>query len=106
MKPWILIVLVALTLEAAAQSKGVYAIIPWRDNDPFVFCTEGPSTEGDNHWWIPIDPASGTWLPTGLPYNQPNYVSLAYYMAICPQGGGNRSDWKGARPANMVPYKH
>lgn len=106
MKPWILILLAVLAFEAAAQSSGVYAYIPWRANDPFVFCTEGPSTQGDNHWWIPIDPASGTWAPTGLPYNQPNYVSVGYYMALCPRGGGNRSDWTGAQPANMVPYKH
>lgn len=105
MKIWMLILLTASAFEVAAQSTGD-PYIPWRSNDPFVFCTEGPSTQGDNHWWIPIDPASGTWAPTGLPYNQPNYVSVGYYLAICPRGGGRSSDWTGTQSANMVPYKH
>ncbi len=106
MKTWIVAVWVVLAFDVSAQSSGVYVPFTWRGGDPFVFCTEGPTTESDNHWWKPIDPTSGTWAPTGLPYNQPNYASVAVYMAICPQGGGSRRDWTGTRPANMDPYKH
>ena len=68
--------------QMAAADDAYYAYIPWRSNDPFVFCKYGPPP---SHCWKPIDPISATWVPTCLPYTQPNMTSVAYYVQVCPQ---------------------
>ncbi len=96
-----------------AQDSGFYKTIPYRDNDPFVFCTEG--LKGWNKCWIPLDPASGTFMytfecdepnPKGRPWSSDDRESLRYYQMVCPmalRSGG----WggKGGSAANS-PYPH
>lgn len=72
----------ARAAQMAAADDAYYAYIPWRSNDPFVFCKYGPPPE---HCWKPIDPISATWVPTCMPYTQPNMASVAYYVQVCPQ---------------------
>lgn len=73
----------AMAEQEAAADAAYYAHIPWRSNDPFVFCKYGPPP---SHCWKPINPISGTWVPTCPPRKKPNITSIAYYMRVCPQG--------------------
>lgn len=68
--------------QQAVGGGGYYEFIPWRANDPFVFCKYGPPPE---HCWKPVNPILGLWVPTCLPYKQPNMVSVAYFVRVCPQ---------------------
>ena len=73
----------SMTEQEAAADAAYYAYIPWRSNDPFVFCKYGPPP---SHCWKPINPILGTWAPTCPPRKKPNMASIAYYMRVCPQG--------------------
>lgn len=94
------LVIYALAVGAAAHASGIYAPIPWRANDPFVFCTQGPPPD---HQWRPVNPATGAWVPTG---KYPNMASVWYYMAICPLGRGHQGLWKGPGLPEMSPFPH
>lgn len=72
----------SMTEQEAAADAAYYAYIPWRSNDPFVFCKYGPPP---SHCWKPINPILGTWAPTCPPPKKPNLTSIAYYMRVCPQ---------------------
>jgi hypothetical protein len=67
---------------AAPGGGGYYEYIPWRANDPFVFCKYGPPR---SHCWRPVHPPSATWVPTCRPVNT---RSLSYYIRVCPQAEG------------------
>lgn len=94
----LLVLCIASAFSPEADASGLF--IPWRANDPFVFCTQGPPAD---HQWRPVDPASGTWVATG---KYPNMISLGYYLRICPQGRGRAADWRGKGRPELAPFKH
>ncbi|TXH65697.1 MAG: hypothetical protein E6Q88_13445 [Lysobacteraceae bacterium] len=101
MKKTVLLVF-ALFAGAAYAQGGYYEYIPWRANDPFVFCRIGPPID---HCWAPVDPTIGAWAPTCLPYKKPNMASVAYYVRICPQAEG-QGPWVGDGSPTDTPFVH
>lgn len=80
-----ILLVLSCALVSGAQAQDYYEYIPWRGNDPFVFCTDGPPID---HCWKPLNPVTATWVPTCPPPARPNPVSLAAYIRICPRAMG------------------
>lgn len=100
-------VLLALVCLApfAAQSQ-TYMPIPYRANDPFVFCTEGWNPVGVMGW-KPIPPYTGAYVvlrPQKF-WSSDDWIALWYYMAVCPEGVVPGT-WTGAAPADVTPVLH
>ncbi|PKV11482.1 hypothetical protein CVO74_18190 [Xanthomonas prunicola] len=115
---WILVLFFAGQAEIQAQS--VYEKLVCRDNDPFVFCTQG--CKGADKNWIAIDPISGTTAPMlGYcvqpslsvcckgpycgPWTQTGIDAYYQYKRICPKAM-KRGSWNGKRPPENVPHDH
>jgi hypothetical protein len=107
--------------SVAAQGNGYYEPLMdtsgnyYRQNDPFVFCTQGYETNWAQMCWYPTDPITAAWLPTGIcrppnPYGRPWYSrdiqALALYQRVCPRALKPGS-WKGHNnlPQN-TPFAH
>jgi hypothetical protein len=95
-----------------------YEFIRYRDNDPFLFCTDGQDPEKfpDRCWW-PVAPFTGAFMmnpicrppnPYGKDWTNADWDSLGQYLRICPMAGGKSGTWnsKSGRQPNMVPHKH
>ncbi|WP_413623784.1 hypothetical protein [Luteibacter sp. Lutesp34] len=113
MKARIFLIAIAYAPSLLAQDSGFYKTIPYRDNDPFVFCTEG--LKGWNKCWFPVDPANGTFMYTGV-CDEPNPKgrswsfedrdSLRLYQMVCPMAvQSGEWDGKGGSPDNS-PHPH
>lgn len=86
---------------------GFYMYIPYRQNDVFVFCKEGPNTQGQDYYWVPTDGVGGFTITNyyAYIYNSESWITTAYYVTICPigagpgnwQGTGSGGDYKGSR---------
>lgn len=103
-----------LCAEAHAfQDKGFYQELRYRDNDPFLFCTQGQK-EPDKCWW-PIDPISATYMEApwcdppneyGKPWTSADWDSLSQYQEICPKAMSQGS-WDGRNGSpDMTPSQH
>jgi hypothetical protein len=125
-KSFILVMLSCITILIAsfrvnAQGKGYYEplIDPsgnyYRQNDPFVFCTQGYEVNWAQMCWYPTDPITAAWLPTGIcrppnPYGRPWYPrdnqALALYIRVCPKALKSGT-WEGHNglPQN-TPFAH
>lgn len=98
---------VVMPTDASAQAFYFPGGLHYRDNDPFVFCTQGRKEE--SKCWIPLSPQSGTHIPLCYyPYwSTDDWVSLGEYMLTCPHGGaGSAGDWKGKGKAEDSPTSH
>jgi hypothetical protein len=95
-----------------------YEFIRYRDNDPFLFCTDGQDPEKfpDRCWW-PIAPFTGAFMmnpicrppnPYGKDWTSADWDSLGQYLRVCPMAGGKSGPWnsKSGKQPNMVPHKH
>jgi hypothetical protein len=125
MKHWLrLAAMLALYLGmqiTALADKGVYRDLVCRDNDPFVFCTQG--CKGQDKNWTPIKPIAGSWraergycpYPTTgkccfgyvcfRPWTQTAVAAVYQYMDICP-AAEQEGDWTGSERPESVPYDH
>ncbi|WP_152624882.1 hypothetical protein [Xanthomonas sp. GPE 39] len=66
--------LCTVSMQASAQ----YVVIPYYDNNPFLFCTLGVPQD----CWAPVDAATGAFVVTNsYCYNA---VSSALYATVCP----------------------
>jgi hypothetical protein len=117
MKRWIPIVLAVIALQATAQD----SVSPYRQNDPFVFCTEGWSEQRAQACWWPSPPyTTGMYIMNpscrppnkyGRDWSSDDYRALSLYQSVCPRAlkngswGNDDKDLKGKR-ANNVPSKH
>lgn len=102
-----------LCANAQAYQQGFYQELRYRQNDPFVFCTQGQDTM--DTCWIPLPPYTGAWTYTGI-CDEPNEYgrswyqrdrdSLKQYMEVCPQAMES-GDWdgRGGAPENS-PSRH
>ncbi|MDO5609242.1 MAG: hypothetical protein Q4G62_00420 [Pseudomonadota bacterium] len=114
------ILLTLATVFAVHASDGFYETIRYRKNDPFVFCTQGPSIRHGEirspACWKPLPPFLGQWAYTGG-CNPPNkygrkwdhadHDSLAQYQRICPKGGDRESgSWEGPGRPELTPIDH
>lgn len=81
---------------SGAGGVGFYMYIPYRQNDVFVFCKEGPNTQGVDYYWIPTDGVGGYTITNYYAYmwNPASWTSTAYYLTVCPIGAGP-GQWKG-----------
>jgi hypothetical protein len=100
---------VALMACVSAQAgQGMYEKLNYRNDDPFVFCTQGQDT-----WdtcWKPIPPYTGAWIYTGIcdepnpkgrSWYQRDRDSLSQYMRVCPNAIDSGSwDGRGGAPEN------
>lgn len=93
------------SVGAAAQA-GYYEGLRYRNNDPFVFCTQGQRNA--SRCWMPTPPYTGSYMimpychpnPKGKPWSQADYDSLAQYLRVCP-AGEQPGNWQGSgRPEN------
>jgi hypothetical protein len=93
--------------SSAGGGVGFYMYIPYRQNDVFVFCKEGPNTNGQDYYWVPTDGVGGFTITNyyAYIYNSESWITTAYYVTICPigagpgtwQGTGQPGDYKGSR---------
>ncbi|KTF40879.1 hypothetical protein OZ12_04525 [Xanthomonas translucens pv. translucens] len=122
MKRWIWILVAFLALLGSANAAPIYERLACRDDDPFVFCTQGCKSPDKN--WIPTSPSTGMWMatpgyclyPTTGPCCVGTYCLMSWtqtavnavyqYERICPVGGGKASDWKGRQRPENVPKDH
>jgi hypothetical protein len=63
-----------------ASEDPCYEYIPYYNNDPFTFCTQGVPW----HCWAPISPQMGTYTVTNQYCFNP--VSAQQYARVCPKG--------------------
>src|SRR5579875_3011945 len=66
------------TTSTAAVAQDFYEDIPYYNNDPFTFCTQGVPED----CWAPVDPASGSYTVTDEYCFNP--VSASLYARVCP----------------------
>lgn len=89
----------AQSVTGSSGGQGYYTYIPYRSNDPFVFCTEGVP----EHCWVPLVPMLGTYTVT----NQYcfNAASAQLYTEVCPQAMG-QGGWTGPGSGSTTPFIH
>lgn len=94
-------------LKNGSSQQGFYMFIPFRSNDPFIFCTEGPNTPGVDYYWVPTDRIGGYVITNYYAYmwNPPSWISTAYYTTVCPHGAGP-GRWTGPGTGAEVPFLH
>lgn len=115
------VVAFCLGIQITAQAEGVYQHLVCRENDPFVFCTQG--CKGKDKNWTPVDPIAGVWIavPEYCPYpttgpccfgayclrswTQTAVVAVAQYVAICP-AAKQQGDWIGSERPESTPFDH
>lgn len=115
MRRWISIVAMTFACAATAQN-AVYKHLSQRDNDPFVFCTQG--MKRPDPCWIPLPPYgfgiwTYTWIcdepntETGRAWTQDEREGLDDYLAVCgaPRSNGEWDTKAGAR-AEDTPSPH
>ncbi len=105
----ILAVLAATAFSAHAQRGGGSGsgdpYLPWRGNDPFLFCTKG-MIGVDYHGWIPLNPVTGTFTITDYyTYQARGIPSSTWYATNCPRAMG-QGKWDGPGDGSQVPYRH
>lgn len=108
MKNWIIAASLLFSAAAGAQN---YDFIRYRNNDPFVFCTQGMKIPFP--CWVPIAPYTGEFIYTGLchpnpdgrPWDQQDYDALGQLTAICPKAKKS-GGWKGAGDGSTSPSVH
>lgn len=115
---WILALFFAGQADVQAQS--IYRKLVCRDNDPFVFCTQG--CKGVDKNWAPLDPISGSTTPVlgycVLPspsvcckgpycgaWTATAIEAYYQYKEICPKAM-KQGKWNGTKPPEAVPYVH
>ena len=94
-----------LAQQLQKSNDGFYLAIPYRSNDVFVFCKEGPNNQGMNYYWVPTDGVGGYRITNykKYMYNPESWRSTAYYLTVCPHGKqagnwtgpGSGGQWKG-----------
>ena len=98
-----------------------YEQIRFRDNDPFVFCTQG--IKDNPRAWSPDQPIRALWRLTPgycpvpstgtcpvYPYtfkswSQNDFNALRQYMSVCPQAE-KEGRWRGKGKPENSPYSH
>lgn len=112
MRMFVPAVLCAIAFSAVAQSSGYYEQIQYRDNDPFVFCTQGQKNM--DKCWIPLPPYTGNYMmmPHCNPPNQygkswtnDDWASLYQYLRVCPQAMESGA-WEGQGRPEQTPNNH
>jgi hypothetical protein len=103
--PWMVLLALICLAPFAARSQG-YAFIPYRFNDPFVFCTEGWSPVAVMGW-KPLPPYTGAYavLRPQKFWSFDDWNALWYYMTVCPQAV-QPGAWTGPTPADVTPVLH
>ncbi|MGY0505709.1 hypothetical protein [Luteimonas sp. e5] len=125
MRSWIIISLLAIAglfaadqIAAQQSGGGFYEKIRYRDNDPMLFCTEGPSIQMREirapACWKPIPPYTGQWVYTGgcrppnkygRRWDRADKDSLSQYQRICPRVLES-GDWQGPGRPDITPKRH
>ena len=118
--------LLSVPALAWADQPGKSQTLRWRDNDPFVFCTQG--IKDQDRSWKPIDPISGTYFPippycpipaapntecpvypyTYLAWTQNSWDAFRDYQSVCkwPHRTGKWTRRNGQGNAEDTPYSH
>lgn len=123
-KSILLLTLACASATALAQSggSGYYKGpngLSFRQNDPFVFCKQGPSIQQGEisapACWKPLPPYTGNWTPTFLckpenyygarSWEQADYKSLKEYLEVCPRAEDSGS-WEGQGRPEDSPFTH
>ena len=106
-------------LTVGAQGTGYYQPIPYRDNDPFVFCHYG--NKNAICWW-PAPPYTGGSAYTVNPMCRPPIAQCSgyyciedpqeeidglfnYYEVVCPHAMTS-GEWKGPGTGQETPFEH
>lgn len=106
---WILLFAVVLAGQASAQ---MYERINYRDDDPFVFCTQG--LKRVDKCWVPIPPYTGQYVLTGIcrppnkygrNWDKDDTQSLQEYVRICPHAETS-GGWDGPGRPESTPTEH
>lgn len=113
-----LVSILLTTVLTVRASDGFYEKIRYRQNDPYVFCTQGPSIRHGEirspACWKPIPPYLGQWMYTGgcrppnqygRNWDQADHDSLAQYQRICPKAEAS-GGWQGPGRPELTPIDH
>lgn len=109
---WIAMLALGFALPATAQ---VMSVAPFRDNDPFVFCTQGYELTVAQECWTPLPPyTTGDYMLTGI-CDPPNYygrswtdrdwTALYLYETVCPIAVVPGA-WMGVGTGAQAPVEH
>lgn len=107
-----LLLLGICSFSVLAQSSGYYQSLAYRDNDPFVLCTQGQKTP--DKCWVPVPPFLGQFMMMpycdppnywGKPWTSDDYASLAQYESTCPMAVSS-GGWKGENVPENSPISH
>jgi hypothetical protein len=116
MKHWMKLPLAVALLVIGADAAAQYYQLSYRDNDPFVFCTQGQNPkEVPAPCWKPLPPFTGNFMmmpyckppsyPYGKSWTNDDWKSLGEYLVVCPwakESGG----WKGEGSPESSPHEH
>lgn len=117
------VVLAALMWAAPvfAGDSPYYEKLRFRDDDPFVFCTQG--IKDNPRAWSPLQPVQALWrltpgycpVPTTgscpvYPYTYKSWsnndvASLQQYQSVCPRAE-REGRWRGRGKPDNAPYSH
>lgn len=110
-KSWIVLLALGFAFPVFAQM----SVAPFRDNDPFIFCSQGYETTVAAECWVPLPPyTTGAYAYTGIcdPPNEygrswtdRDYQALYLYQTVCPIAGKSGA-WVGAGDGSQSPYSH
>lgn len=101
-------------LNLSAQS-GSYERLQYRDDDPFVFCTQGQDPRiNPAPCWKPLPPYTGNYMmmpycrppnPYGKDWTQDDWNSLRQYLSVCSRAITPGS-WEGQVRPEQTPHTH
>lgn len=121
MRSIFLLLAVASCWPARAGETPHYQRLGFRDNDPFVFCTQG--LKDNPRAWSPEQPARALWRLTPgycpvpstgtcpiYPYTYKRWSNkdvnaLSQYLSTCPHGE-REGRWRGQGKPENAPYAH
>ena len=109
-KSWTVLLLLGFAFPAAAQM----TVAPYRDNDPFVFCTYGYQINPVLACWVPLPPFTGNFMLTGVcdppntygrPWTPWDTQALTLYETVCPIAM-KPGAWAGPGTGEQAPIPH
>lgn len=112
MKKLLLLLLGTCSFSLLAQSSGYYQPLNYRNDDPFLFCTQGQKNQ--DKCWVPTPPYLGGFMMMpycdppnywGKPWTSDDYASLAQYVSTCPMAMSS-GEWKGNDMPENSPTSH
>lgn len=113
-RTWIGLLALGAAFPLAAQ---VLSVAPFRDDDPFIFCSQGYEMKVAEECWVPVYPyTTGVYLYTGIcdppnkygrSWTDRDYAALSLYQTVCPVAlTTTPGPWTGTGTGAETPLVH